>query len=552
MLRIATLAAIFMAVAGSSSPRQPVGVLHIKVVLLDAERKPMPVPRHSLLVSDNPASAAPRLIVTAADGTADVRLRPGNYTVESDSPVAFNGKSYEWRQTIDIVAGSEKTLELTTENAAVEAVSEATATGAAPLEADPAFLLPQWQGSVVALWTPLTRASGVIVDTRGLVATSARAIGDATPVEVQISPTVKLAAAVLAADAARDIAILWVDGGAIGALKPLPLGCGQARDATPPVSAGQEIFMIGAPLRQRKNLTSGRVSRVAANGITSDFVLASGSAGGPVFAAGGSVIGITSPATASDRAETRVVSAATACEVLIAAEAKMANATAPSGARLPVEPQQPFPVDALRAGTKRSGTLKPYQVSSSNFDVTFITPGLTYGALYQSNAPLPRTTSKDTRKPEPEPEQSLVRPLLDFSNWADYVHDFPPVLLVRVTPRLVEGFWTRVGRIAAGTQGVSLPPIKRVQSGFLRLRALCGEAEVAPIHPFRLEQRLSESEAIYEGLYAYDPGALGPHCGTVTLLLYSAKEPAKSDTRVVDAQVIQQVWDDFAPYRATK
>ena len=64
-----------------------------------------PIARHALLISDNPATSTPRRIVTAPDGTADVRLRPGNYTVESDEPVAFNGKGYQWTQTIDITAG---------------------------------------------------------------------------------------------------------------------------------------------------------------------------------------------------------------------------------------------------------------------------------------------------------------------------------------------------------------------------------------------------------------------------------------------------------------
>ena len=39
--------------------------------------------------------------------------------------------------------------------------------------------------------------------------------------------------------------------------------------------------------------------------------------------------------------------------------------------------------------------------------------------------------------------------------------------------------------------------------------------------------------AIYEGLYVFDPGALGPHCGPVKLALYSEKEPSKGDTRLV-------------------
>ena len=126
---------------------------------------------------------------------------------------------------------------------------------------------------------------------------------------------------------------------------------------------------------------------------------------------------------------------------------------------------------------------------------------------------------------------------MDFSNWSEYVEDFPPVLLVRVTPKLVESFWMKVARGAASTQGVSLPPIKRFKSGFSRMRAFCGDAEVTPIHPFKLEQRVSESEAIYEGLYVFDPGALGPQCGSVKLVLYSEKEPEKGDTRVVDAKV---------------
>ena len=129
-----------------------------------------------------------------------------------------------------------------------------------------------------------------------------------------------------------------------------------------------------------------------------------------------------------------------------------------------------------------------------------------------------------------------MRPLMDFGNWSEYVADFPPVLLVRVTPKLVEGFWTTVARGAAQTQGVSLPADQALQIGLLADARFCGDAEVTPIHPFKLEQRISESDAIYEGLYVFDPGALGPQCGTVKLVLYSEKEPEKGDTRVVDRE----------------
>jgi len=179
--------------------------------------------------------------------------------------------------------------------------------------------------------------------------------------------------------------------------------------------------------------------------------------------------------------------------------------------------------------------------------VAFITPVMIYGAQYQAEQASKRARSGGTRTISAEP--ALVRPLLDFRNWAEYVEDYPPVVLVRVTPKLVEGFWTTVARGAAQTQGVAIPAIKRPKSGFSRMRAFCGDTEITPIHPFKLEQRIGESDPIYEGLYAFDPGALGPQCGTVKLVLYSEKEPEKGDTRVVDPRVVQQIWQDFTPYR---
>ena len=189
-------------------------------------------------------------------------------------------------------------------------------------------------------------------------------------------------------------------------------------------------------------------------------------------------------------------------------------------------------------------------MTSSEFDVTLITPLLTYSAQRQ----LEQSRGRDTRSGlrAPTVAETALRLLTEFSNWSEYVAEFPPVLLVRVTPKFVEGFWTTVARGAARTQGVALPPIKHFKSGFSRLRAMCGNTEITPIHPFRLALRVSETDAIHEGLYAFDPGALGPQCESAKLVLYSEKESDKADTRVVDPKVLQQIWQDFAPYRALK
>jgi hypothetical protein len=182
---------------------------------------------------------------------------------------------------------------------------------------------------------------------------------------------------------------------------------------------------------------------------------------------------------------------------------------------------EPAPVAAFKDAIKRrAGNLKPYPMAAAEFDVTFITPLLNYAGQSQLNQ--------------------------SFSNWSDYAVDIPPVLFVRVTPKMAESFWAKVARGAALTQGMALPALKRLKSGFHRMQALCGRTEVTPIHPFKLELRVSETDAVYEGLYVFDPAALGPGCSAVTLVLYSEKEPEKADTRLVDPGILQQIRRDFA------
>ena len=250
------------------------------------------------------------------------------------------------------------------------------------------------------------------------------------------------------------------------------------------------------------------------------------------------------------RGTTRIVRLDEVCEVVASAQAKMktvAGAGRHASADRAVVAVSRGSAQERRIAPRRQPD--PYQISSTDFDIAFITPLMIYGA--QSMTELMRARGRDQggRLITLDAGPSITRPVLEFGNWSEYLADFPPVLLVRVTPRQVESFWAKMARGAASTQGMALPPIKRIRSGFLRMRALCGDAEVTPIHPFKLEQRVSETEAVYEGLYVFDPGALAPSCASVKLVLYSEKEPEKADTRVIDAKIVQQIWQDFEPYR---
>ena len=520
-MRRALVLAILAIAAPVAITGQTLTELRIRGALTDATGRTTPLARHALIISDNPPTREVWRILTGFDGTVSVKLSPGNYTIESDEPLVFQGKAYHWRQTLDIVGGRDSTIELTLANAVEDPIPAGTTRADTAPATDTSLLLRQWLDSVVQVWTPTAHASGFLVDATGLIVTNQRVVGDATSVEVQLSRSIKVAGIVIEADRQRDIAVVRINPAVMASIAPVPLGCPASN--TPSVAREQEIFTLAAPLFQEKGWTPGTVSRVDAHVIATDINIATGGLGGPVFTASGDLVGLTSFPDQRDepkRGSARVVRIDGACELVLAAVAKVKDAPAPSETHLPVEPSEPAPVAAFKEAVKRrAGSLKPYQVAASEFDVAFMTPVMNFAA-------------------QPQPNQN-------FSNWSDYVADIPPVLFVRVTPKMAESFWAKAARGAAYTQGMALPPLKRLKSGFERLQAYCGSTEVSPIHPFKLELRVSETDSVYEGLYTFDPAALGPGCSTVSLVLYSEKEPAKADTRVIDPKILQQISRDF-------
>ena len=539
------LALLFLIPQGTDA-EQTLGVLHIKVMVVDGSRAVIPVPRHLLLISDNPASALPRRVLTSLEGTVDIRLVPGNYTVESDRPVAVDGKAYQWTEFVDVVAGGDAILELTADNAEVVPITDAAASVTSPSEADPAALLVRWQNSLVAIWTSTRHGSGFLIDSSGLIATNQRLVGAATSVEVQLSPSVKVAGTVIASDAMRGIALIRIHPSIAALAKTLPLEC----DATAePLTVGQEIAALELPLGRPAGTSSGSVDSVLTGVVDTDLVPSASGVGGPAFAPNGRLIGLTTLVEERQGQRTtrsRVVRVGRICEVVASAAQASLDAPGPSATHLPVEPVRPFPPDAAAVGAPlRAGNQNLYRMSMSDFDITFITPVQLMAA--RARFEQADSSGRNTGSRISDAEDIAERLLTDFSNWSDYVAATPPVLLIRVTPKLVEGFWTKVARGAAMTQGMAIPPIKRLKPDFARMRALCGEVEVTPVHPFTLEHSVSDTDTLVEGLYAFEPGALTPACATVTLELYSEKDPRKADRLAIDPAVIQQIWRDLEP-----
>lgn len=497
---------------------QDTGTLRVTVTLDGAG-----VPRVFLLVSDNPATTAPRRVRTTADGALELALKPGSYTVESDLPVTRNGHVHTWTEMVEVIAGKETVLELTATNAAIEPAALDAAAAEASTNAGTAALLAKWRDAVVEIWAPTRHASGFLIDATGVIATSYHALGDASSVEVEITAgrnRFKVPGRVVASDRATGAAFVRIDAQLMAA-PPIAPGCAQAR--WPSVAYEQEIVAIAAPMLAEKDAIDGVALRATAQAIFLDMRLPHDSAGGPVFAESGQLLGISALNEDEDRRirEPWVVPVERMCEAFAGAEKRIAAAVAPRGTRLPVEvrlnaaaaPHGPEPSQAP-AASRRPSVAK---LSSADFDISVLTPAL----------------ARD------EPDR--YSPLADFAYWSEYVRDAPPVLLIRVSPQFEESFWKMLARGAAATQGMALPPLKSVTSNFLRMRAFCGDAEVAPIHPLIIERRLSEKGSIREGLYVFAIDAFGAHCPTVRLAMYSEKDPQKADTRTIDPQLFERL-----------
>lgn len=488
------------------------------MALADATGTQVPLARVVLLVSDNPATGEPRRVRTEANGTVDLRLKPGSYIVESDEPVGFAGKGYAWTILVTVASGRDTRVEFTAANAEIgdAPTPQARVSSGGTQAGDAAMVLSKWRDSVVEIWTPTAHASGFLVDASGLIATSFRALGAATSVEVEITAggdRFKVAGQVIAADRLTGAAVVRIAPAALTSPKVIDPAC--LRSEWPKVEYDQVVTAIVAPMLAEKDATDGPVNKVTSQAIFADLRVRHGDTGGPVFNEGGELVGISAldeDAEGRRAPEPWIVPLQHACATIAEASKKAAGSELPSTAHLPIDP-------VTKEGSAKAAATRvqqPPAIPSANFDITLLTPAMVLDSAAQNG------------------------PRADFGSWLDYLRRAPGVLLVRVSPQFEESFWKMLARGAAATQGMSLPPLKSFTSNFLRLKASCGDSEVLPIHPFVIEHEVpGKSGTIREGLYVFDPASLGPQCGTVRLSMFSEKDPQKADIKVIDAKVLQ-------------
>ncbi len=213
------------------------------------------------------------------------------------------------------------------------------------------------------------QGSGLVIDDDGTILTNQHVVDGARSIEVMFSDGTTADADLVGVDASTDIAVLDVDRPA-EELTPLPLGDSSS------VRPGDAVVAIGSPFGLEGSITAGIVSAVGrtmrapngfsiADSIQTDAPINSGSSGGPLIDAAGTVIGINAQIESSSGGNEGVgfaIPSATArrvADALLAGEqvtfpylgAQLTDAPSGGGAEIAaVQPDSPAEAGGLEPG----------------------------------------------------------------------------------------------------------------------------------------------------------------------------------------------------------
>jgi putative serine protease PepD len=153
---------------------------------------------------------------------------------------------------------------------------------------------------VVSVQAGPASGTGFVVRSDGTIVTNAHVVAGAETAQVRFGDSGEMVdAEVLGSDTSSDLAVLRVDPGSVGRLRPLPLADSEK------VRVGDAVVAIGHPFGLDRTATAGIVSGVgreirAPDGFQIDEVIQTdapinpGNSGGPLLDARGRVIGVNS------------------------------------------------------------------------------------------------------------------------------------------------------------------------------------------------------------------------------------------------------------------
>jgi trypsin-like peptidase len=552
MKRIFWSALIFCAVAFSAQPQSHSVKVHVHVVLVDTEfnQKPIPFLGVVFLKSDKTSFD----VKTGLDGAAEAALPAGSYTVTTVKPVELGGKRYSWSVRVTL-AGAEKSIDLTNDNAKQEQLAAAPAAAAtAASNGDLTQQFKKLKNTVVTVISESGHGTGFFVDAKGLILTNQHVVAQSQYLAVQFDREHKITARLIAADAQKDVALLWANMSAFPSATPAVLARSSANHAT--VQEGERVFTIGSPLSLDKIITTGIVSKVDAHTIMSDVNINPGNSGGPLFNNAGQVVGLTTFGTSAERGPgvSGVVRIEEALALLDQNRAQAMGAP-PSATLLPVEPLTPYPVEGLKAALQgEKFDARPYYLNAGDFEVALSTPPFDYREKEEDRLRAERTQKKRNRRDagNADAAQQDANGEDTPRDWESATGGHRAVFGIYVQPKVKEGFGSALARGLRNGYGAANLKFK---TDFQSMKLFCGEKEVQPIFPGRVpltvnvrNSSVKMEDSTYKGVYFYPPDAVNPGCGSVKIVIYSSKtqEPV---VKALDPNTADRIWADFDAFR---
>jgi hypothetical protein len=544
------VAMLFACVLAAQSQSHPVKV-HVHVILVDSELNQKPVPFLNVTLKGSATSSD---VKTRLDGGADTALPPGAYTITTAKPIDFDGKRYSWSVRVTL-AGAEKTIDLTNENAKVEdnvAAAAPRSSGASTGDLTEQF--KKLKSTVVTVISESGHGTGFFVDAKGLVLTNQHVVAQSQYLAVQFDREHKIAARLIASDPQKDVALLWVNMSALPGATPAVLAHSSGGSVF--VQEGERVFTIGSPLSLDKIITTGIVSKVDTHTIMSDININPGNSGGPLFNNAGHVIGLTTFGASAEKGPgvSGVVRIEEAVALLAENRAKAAG-TPPPADLLPVEPLTPYPVEGLKAVLQiEKYDSRPYYFYAGDFEVALSTPPFDYREKEEDRLRAERTQKKRNRKDTNNSDASQQDADREDAprDWESEAGGNRAVLGIYVVPKVREGFGSALSRSLRNGNGAANLKFK---TDFQSMKLYCGEKEIQPIHPGRIpltvnlhNASVKLEDSTYKGAYFYPPDAVNPQCGTVKIAIYSSKSEVPV-VKVFDGNTTGRIWADFDAFR---
>jgi len=535
----------------STSPAVPQpGTLAASVAIVTADLSVRPVPKQKFAIvapGDAAESASPVEVVTGFDGTLRMPLAPGLYRIRSAAPVDLEGRRLSWDVGFEIKTGVTTTIELSNDNALVEAAPA----GTAARDMDAGALFERYRLGVIKVIADGGHGSGFLVSDDGLIITNHHVVADATFLVAKLDDRHKHQVVVIAEDANHDIAVLRIHPDTIRGRPALVL----AADApgASPVAVGDRVVAIGSPLTTETILTEGVVSKVNDDKIISDVNINPGNSGGPLLDARGQVIGINTFAMGGGQGPglSGITRIRLARPILETARAALNAAPPPSPRALPVEATYRFDPEATRQEVfAHDRDDSDYRLAAGKLNVTLSTPMLiaadTFRSEREAEAGRKKRRKEDVTPGPATPDPSSRR----LYAWQMDEDNFRPVVTVRALPEIKMSFGSAFKMSMIGRGGKL-----RFKTDFDRMELRRGDEVVEPIHPGRIKEVLNISggaatlqDITWWGLYEYRPEVFEP--GAPLVLRIWEQGVAEPHVITLSEELLARIRGDFTAYMA--